>query len=78
MKGNRSTAVGLTGVAAVVRGPTDGSAAVTGDSDGALPFGEDRLTRCFGGVGGVHQAHKAEDDGLGDTHFADGDEVGEC
>lgn len=33
---------------------------------------------CFDGVDGAHQAHKAEDDGLGDTHLAEGDEVDGC
>ena len=51
---------------------TDSSAAILGDSNlRSLPLGEDRLSGCYAGVDGAHQAHKAESDRLGDTHFAD-------
>lgn len=69
---NRSTAEGLTGLATLLCHLTDGSASVAGDSDGALSH------CCLRGIDGVHQANEAEEDGLVDTHFADGDEVDEC
>lgn len=66
-------AVGLTCIARTFDVLTDSSAAILGDSDWAsyLPFGEDRLSGCYVGVDGAHQAHKAKSDRLGDTHFAD-------
>ena len=78
--GEASRAVNLTLSALVHVGDvlTDSSAAIVGDRDCCLPFSDDRLTVRFNGVHGAPQAHKAEDDGLGDTHFADGDEVDEC
>ena len=60
----------------------DSSAAVVGDSDYCLPFGEDRRTQgrtgYFEGVHGAHEAQETEDKGFGDMHLADGEEVDGC
>lgn len=63
--GNRSAAEGLTGLATLICHLTDDSAPFATESYGA-GF---HCRRC---IDGAHQASKAKDDGLVDTHFAHG------